>query len=89
MQSLARLDRRLEDGAGLHLDDLGIAHEQPRAALAEHGVELAQDADAALQLRDAHAHGCRPPRRSIVLAVRQKLVQRRIEQADGDRAAPP
>ena len=32
----------LEDGARLHLGDLGIAHAEPAAAKPEHGVELGQ-----------------------------------------------
>ena len=84
MQRLARLDRRLEDGAGLHLDDLGIAHEQPRAALAEHRVELAERGDAAAQLATLTPM-LGGDLADELLAMRQELVQRRIEQADGHR----
>ena len=38
----AGLDRRLEDGARLHLGDLGIGDGKPAAAMAEHRVELVQ-----------------------------------------------
>jgi hypothetical protein len=36
------VQRRLEDGAGLHLGDLGVGDAQPAAAVAQHGVELVQ-----------------------------------------------
>jgi hypothetical protein len=40
------VQRRLEDGAGLHLGDLGVGDAQAAAAVAEHGVELVQFLDA-------------------------------------------
>ena len=41
------LDRRLEDGAGLHLVDLGEEDAEPAAAQAQHRVGLVQLGDAA------------------------------------------
>ena len=44
---LVQLRRRLEDGARLHLGDLGIGDPEAHAAVAEHRVELVQLLDAA------------------------------------------
>jgi hypothetical protein len=77
---------RLEDRARLHLVDFGIGDAQAAAAMAEHRVELVQftcarfsvvDADA-----DAFGHFL-----ELLVGMRQEFVQRRIEQADGDRQA--
>ena len=45
-----------ENGAGLHLGDLGIDQSQPAAAEAEHGIELVQFFDALADLFDFDAH---------------------------------
>ena len=91
---LRQLAGRLDDGARLHLGDLGIGDAEPHAAVAEHRVELVQLLDAAqqpellfefvvpcalrLELRDLHHQ---------LFALRQELVQRRIDGADRDRLA--
>ena len=91
---LRQLAGRLEDGPRLHLGDLGIRDAEPHAAVAEHRVELVQLLDAVqqgllrgqlggvaargLELRDLDHQ---------VFALRQELVQRRIDRADGDRLA--
>lgn len=81
----ADLERRLDDGVGLHLGDLRIGDAQAAAAVAHHGVELMQGHDNILQLVKRHAHLLRQ-----LLDVRllggQELVQRGIEIADGHRA---
>ena len=79
-----RLDRRLEDGARLHLGDLRIRDGEPAAAKAQHGVDLMQFRGPALQL----VHGGPDDGRDLpdfVLGMGQELVQRRIEQPDRDR----
>src|ERR1700731_3858769 len=49
-RALCRFDRRLEDGARLHLGDLRIGDREPTAAEAEHRVELVQVAGAVGEL---------------------------------------
>jgi hypothetical protein len=81
-----RLDGSLEDGAGLHLGNLRVGDRQTAAAMAEHRVEL-------VQLIDALGAAARPRPHDagdfgdFLVVLRQELVQRRIEQADGDRQA--
>ena len=83
---LPRLDRRLEDGAGLHLGDLGIGDRQAAAAEAEHRVEFGKLAGAVGELARIGVHR-RGDLGDLFLGVRQELVQRRIEQADRHRQA--
>ena len=83
---LAGLDGRLEDGARLHLGDLGIGDGQPAAAMAEHRVELVQRLGALPELVRRHLHG-RGDLGDLLLGLRQEFVQRRIEQADRHRQA--
>ena len=89
-------NRGFEDGARLHLGDLGEGDAEAAATQAEHGVHLVQFFHASQQrtqflqlgraglgvfeVRDLNQQ---------VFALGQELVQRRIEQADGDRAAIP
>ena len=56
--------------------------------MAEHRVELVQFADAPLQRLDRDAGGL-GDLGDLLVRVRQEFVQRRIEQADGDRQARP
>ena len=56
------------------------------AAEAEHGVELVEFLHALLNLLDGHAHLLRQVLLRGVL-VREELVQRRVEEADGGREA--
>ena len=76
----------LEDGAGLHLGDLGIANAEPAAAEAEHGIELVELVDARLDPLDGHADLLREVR-LLVPGVRKEFMQRRIEEADRHRVA--
>ena len=80
------LGRGLEDGAGLHLVDLGEQDAQPAAAQAEHRVALLEVGEAAPDHADVDPGG-RGDRGQLVALVRQELVQRRVEQADGYRQA--
>ncbi len=77
---------RLDDGAHLHLVDLGIGDAQAAAAVAQHGVGLAQLRGPPQQLGGVEPGGL-GHRLDLLLGVRQELVQRRVEQADGDRQA--
>ena len=67
---------RAHDRPHLHLVDLGIEDPQPHAARAEHRVDLLQR-PRAVALRAL----------GQVVGIGQELVQRRVEQADGDRQA--
>ena len=83
-----RLDRGLENGARLHFGDFRISNRQTAAAEAEHRIELVQFARAIRELFRIGAHGLRHLG-DLLLAVRQKFVQRRIEQPDGHRQRCP
>jgi hypothetical protein len=76
--------RRLEDGDGLHLVDLGIGDAEPAAAMAEHRVGLIQGQRSLPHLDDTLAGD---PGRLVELGIdlRQKFVQGRVEQADRHR----
>jgi hypothetical protein len=76
-----RFDRGFEDGARLHLGDLGVGDGEAAAAEAEHRIEFGEIAGAVGQ----------PPRIGVHracdfldlgLGVRQEFMQRRIEQPD-------
>ena len=84
--ALAGLDRGLEDRARLHLGDLGIGDGDAAAAEAEHRIELGKLVRAMRELLriDAHRGG---DLGDLLLAMRQELVQRRIEQPDRHRQA--
>lgn len=76
----------LDDGTGLHLGDLGICDAEATATVAEHGVEFLEGVDFCLHLSecDAHIFG------EFFLSgglVGYELVQRGIEQTDGDSVA--
>ena len=72
--ALAHRGRRAHDRAHLHLVDLGPLQAEAAAARAEHRIGL-------VQLGDATTHVVR----GRLLERGQKLVQRRIEEADRDR----
>ena len=86
---------RLDDRARLHLGDFRIGDPEADAAVAEHRVELVQllDARAAAVVFSSSSLPVRCRRlepRDVdhqVFALRQELVQRRIDRPDGDRAA--
>ena len=91
---LIQLAGRFHDRARLHLGDFGIRDAEPHAAMAEHRVEFVELLDARQQLLlllellallPLHLHD-----RDLdhqVLALRQELVQRRIDGADRHRCA--
>ena len=83
---LLHLGHGLEDRAGLHLVDLRVGDAEPHAAMAEHRVELVQLVGARLDLGDVDAE-ILGDHLHVGLGLGQELVQRRIEQADGDRQA--
>ena len=76
----------LDDGGSLHLGDLRVGDIQAAAPVAHHGVELVEAVDGIAQvlLGDAHLLG---QGLDIGLIGGQELVERRIQQADGDRPA--
>src|SRR3546814_16121965 len=74
------------DGARLHLVDFRVADAEAAAAMAEHRVGLFQRLLAFLQRGDAEAGAARD-RIEIRIGMRQEFMQRRVEQADGDRTA--
>jgi hypothetical protein len=80
----AGLHHRLEDGAGLHFGDLGVADGDAHAAMAEHRVDFLELGDAVGELFgiDADGLGHFP---DLVGRTGEELVQRRVEQPDGDR----
>ncbi|MOA55328.1 hypothetical protein D3C78_1791040 [compost metagenome] len=81
---LLHLQRRLEDGADLHLIDLGIGHAQAAAAVAQHGVGLVQFTRATLQLGGVQTRtGGQGV--DVGVRVRDELVQRRVQQTDRHR----
>ena len=91
---LLERDGGLEDGAYLHLDDLGEEQPQTDAAQPEHRVLLAHALDRVEQglfrlelllRRLLQAHG--GDLDQLLVVVRQELVQRRVDQADDDRQA--
>ena len=73
-----------DDGAHLHLENFGIGDRQAAAAVAEHGVGFVELLDAARD--DVGAEAEFLGELFLLLAlVRNELVQRRIDEADGDR----
>ena len=72
----------LDDGARLHLGDLGVGVAQAAAAVSQHGVELGQRLDLGDDLLKGYVH---LPGHLLLafLVVRHELVQGRVEQADG------
>ena len=81
---LAGLDRRLENGARLHLGDFRIGDGDAAAAEAEHRIELGKLGRAMLDLLRLGAKRLRDFG-NLGLAMRQEFMQRRVEQTDGDR----
>ena len=86
------VDRGLEDGARLHLGNLGERDAEAASAQAEHGVDLVQFLHAGQQRAQFLELG--RARLGVfkvrdfdqqIFALGQELMQRRIEQADGDR----
>ena len=70
-----------EDRARLHLVDFGIGNPQAASAMAEHRIEFVQLACPAAQMVDTQPARFRQLR-ELGVAMREKLMQRRVEQAD-------
>ncbi len=85
----AGLDRRLEDGARLHLGDFRIGDGEPAAAEAEHRVEFGKLARAIRRACAGSAPIAAATSAISSSVMRQEFVQRRIEQADRHRQALP
>mgnify|MGYP006983815582 CR=1 FL=1 len=79
-------DRRADDGLRLHDGDLRVRHAEAAATVAHHRVELVEGIDDLLDAADRLVRRLRE-KRDLVLGVRHELVERRVEEADGDRAA--
>ena len=82
----AGFEGRADDGANLHFGDLGIDHGQAAAAKTEHRIDLGQ-IRARLPDRLGALAQVFGQRFDIAALMGQKLVQRRVEQANGDRQA--
>ena len=91
---LSQRDRRFQNGAHLHLDDLRIEHAEPNAAQPEHRILLAHAFDGAQQRlfglelllgRLLQPHGRHLDQ--LLVVVGQELVERRVDQPDDDRQA--
>ena len=76
-------DRCLDDGVGLHDRDLGIGDGKAAAAVTHHGVELVEIGDDLLDLRDRLSL-CLCERFDVCLVRGNELMERGIEEADGD-----
>ncbi len=81
-----RAHRRLEDRASLHLRDLRIDNAKATPAKPEHRIRLAERLDDAIELVAREAERAREALR-VLSAVREELVQRRVEQANRDGTA--
>src|SRR4029079_8262536 len=80
------IDRRLENRACLHLSDFRVGDGDTATTEAEHWIEFGELAGTRREFRRIGAHGG-GNFRDFLLAVRQELMQRRIEQPD--RYPPP
>ena len=71
MPSFVELAGRLDDGARLHLGDLGIGDAEAHAAVAEHRVELVELLDAVQQrlLLGELRRPCRPSASSLAIST--------------------
>ena len=76
-------DRCLDNGVGLHDGDLGIGDGKAAAAVTHHGVELVEIGDDLLDLRDRLSL-CLCERFDVCLVRGNELMERGIEEADGD-----
>ncbi len=81
---LAQLARRLENRARLRLVNLGEADSQPRAAMPQHRIDLEQALAHLLQMLERSADfGGQVAQ--LAVGMREKFMQRRIQQTDRDR----
>ncbi len=78
------LDGGLENRARLHLGDFRKGDSQPRAAKTQHRIDFAQIAEPAANFLGRHAEGL-GDLVDLRRGLRQKFMQRRIEQADRHR----
>ena len=79
-----QLARGFHDGRDLGLVDLREGDAQPAAAVAQHRVQLVQDVALRAQPIDRKAE-LRRQGFQVGVGLRQKFVQRRVEQPNGDR----
>mmetsp|Transcript_18848 Transcript_18848/g.29945 ORF Transcript_18848/g.29945 Transcript_18848/m.29945 type:complete len:574 (+) Transcript_18848:585-2306(+) len=82
-QLVAHLDGRLHDGANLHARDVGMRDAQTTAAMSQHRIRLLQLSDLGVQF--VHRQPELPANDALLFqrhVVRQKFVQRRIQQTD-------
>ena len=77
------VDRGFDDGSRLHARDLGIGDRQAAAAVTHHRVELVQVGDDLFDLRDRLVLRL-GERLDLGLGRGNELMQRRVEEADGD-----
>src|SRR5689334_7588247 len=73
---------RLEDGAPLHLRDLGIRYAESATAMTQHRIRLSEPVDDSVELGTRESQGSRQ-QLALFSTMGEKLVQRRIEQTDG------
>ena len=81
--SLLDVEAGLDDGPCLHDGDLGICDVEAAAAVTHHGVELVQAVDNSLELGDLHVH-LLGQSYDVLFLCGNELVERGIEEADGD-----
>ncbi len=76
--------RGLEDGARLHLRDLGIGDAQPASAVTEHRIHFPQVVDDATELLLTELQRLSEVP-ALFSAVWQEFMKRRVQETDGDR----
>ena len=79
-------NRGFDNRADLHLENLRVRHRQTTTAMPKHRIRFVQLRHAAFHLFERHAHFAREFA-LLLLIVRHKLVQRRIEQTHRHRQA--
>ena len=83
---LLHRDCRLHDRLGLHDRDFGIGDRETAASVTHHGVELVQTGDDGFDGVDGHIH-ILGKRLDVGLFGGHELMERRVEEADGDGSA--
>mmetsp|Transcript_14086 Transcript_14086/g.33214 ORF Transcript_14086/g.33214 Transcript_14086/m.33214 type:complete len:308 (+) Transcript_14086:792-1715(+) len=79
------VQRRLEDGPGLHHGDLGVLDAQTAATQPQHGVHLRERKDLGQHRLRGHVQLLRHARDYLGhISLGQELVERGIKKADGD-----
>mmetsp|Transcript_2482 Transcript_2482/g.3526 ORF Transcript_2482/g.3526 Transcript_2482/m.3526 type:complete len:709 (-) Transcript_2482:241-2367(-) len=81
------VERSLDDGARLHLGDLRVQDAEAATAEPQHGVDLREFVDLVQHSLDSDAQLLGHHLADVLhLAVGEELVERRVEEADGDGA---